>query len=132
MAVVEPNETFTITLGTVTSQTAVVTTGAVGTGTIINDDTDITVTVSPAAVAEDGAPNLVYTFSRNGVATSAINPQLRRRRQRHLRHRLHAKRARRPSLPRPAPSPSGAGITTATLPSIRPPTPSWKATKPPF
>ncbi|MEK6281967.1 MAG: Calx-beta domain-containing protein [Acidobacteriota bacterium] len=41
-------------------------------GTITNDDTDVTLAVSPGAVAEDGATNLVYTFSRNGVTTSAL------------------------------------------------------------
>ncbi len=35
------------------------------TGTITNDDTDVSVTVAPPAVAEDGAANLVYTFTRN-------------------------------------------------------------------
>ncbi|HSE24983.1 MAG TPA: PKD domain-containing protein, partial [Pyrinomonadaceae bacterium] len=37
------------------------------TGTITNDDTDVSVAVSPLSVAEDGATNLVYTFTRNGV-----------------------------------------------------------------
>ncbi len=45
------------------------------TGTIINDDVPTaTISVSPAAVAEDGAPNLVYTVTLNqvnpGVATT--------------------------------------------------------------
>src|SRR5262249_53589476 len=35
------------------------------TGTITNDDVVVTVAVSPAAVNEDGAATLVYTFTRN-------------------------------------------------------------------
>ena len=42
------------------------------TGTITNDDTDVTVAVSPASVSEDGATNLVYTFTRNGVTSGAL------------------------------------------------------------
>ena len=41
-------------------------------GTITNDDTDVSVAVSPASVAEDGATNLVYTFTRNGVTSGAL------------------------------------------------------------
>jgi hypothetical protein len=41
-------------------------------GTIVNDDTDVSVAVSPAAVAEDGPTNLVYTFTRNGVTSGAL------------------------------------------------------------
>ena len=36
------------------------------------DQPDVTVTVSPSAVDEDGATNLVYTFSREGVTTSPL------------------------------------------------------------
>jgi serralysin len=43
-----------------------------GNGTITNDDTDVTVAVSPSSVEEDGAPNLVYTFTRNGVTTGPL------------------------------------------------------------
>jgi hypothetical protein len=42
------------------------------TGTITNDDTDVSIAVSPASVAEDGATNLVYTFTRNGVTSGAL------------------------------------------------------------
>ena len=45
---------------------------ASATGTITNDDTDVSVAVSPGSVAEDGATNLVYTFTRNGVTSSAL------------------------------------------------------------
>jgi hypothetical protein len=41
-------------------------------GTITNDDTDVSVAVSPGSVAEDGATNLVYTFTRNGVTTNSL------------------------------------------------------------
>ena len=34
---------------------------------------NVTVAVAPASVTEDGAPNLVYTFSRTGSTTSALN-----------------------------------------------------------
>src|SRR6185295_2740745 len=42
------------------------------TGTITNDDTDVSVAVSPGSVAEDGASNLVYTFTRAGVTTNSL------------------------------------------------------------
>ena len=45
---------------------------ASATGTITNDDTDMSVAVSPLSTAEDGAGNLVYTFTRNGVTTGAV------------------------------------------------------------
>src|ERR1051325_6898830 len=45
---------------------------AAATGTITNDDTDVSVAVSPSSVAEDGATNLVYTFTRVGVTTGAL------------------------------------------------------------
>jgi hypothetical protein len=41
-------------------------------GVITNDDTQVTLSVSPASVAEDGTPNLVYTFIRTGVTTNAL------------------------------------------------------------
>ena len=41
------------------------------TGTIVNDDTVVTVAVSPLSVAEGGS-NLVYTFTRTGVTTSSL------------------------------------------------------------
>ncbi|MFZ0749285.1 MAG: Calx-beta domain-containing protein, partial [Pyrinomonadaceae bacterium] len=42
------------------------------TGTITNDDTDVSVTVSPLSVTESDTPNLVYTFTRTGVTTGAL------------------------------------------------------------
>ena len=67
---VEPDETAVLT---VTSGTGYnVGSPSVATGTITNDDTDVSVAVSPASVLEDGAPNLVYTFTRNGVTTGTL------------------------------------------------------------
>ncbi|MGH9967461.1 MAG: Ig-like domain-containing protein [Pyrinomonadaceae bacterium] len=67
---VEPDETVILT---VTSGTGyAVGTPALATGTITNDDTDVSVAVSPGSVAEDGATNLVYTFTRTGVTSSAL------------------------------------------------------------
>ncbi len=42
------------------------------TGTITNDDTSVTLAVSPSSVTEDGTANLVYTFTRSGVTTNAL------------------------------------------------------------
>jgi CSLREA domain-containing protein len=67
---VEPDEAFTVHLSNAGNAT-IPSAGADGTGTITNDDTDVTLAVSPLSVAEDGAPNLVYTFSRTGVTASA-------------------------------------------------------------
>src|SRR5204862_1340327 len=67
---VEPDETviLTVTAGTGYNVGA----PSVATGTITNDDTDVSIAVSPASVAEDGATNLVYTFTRNGVISSPL------------------------------------------------------------
>src|SRR5262249_24467691 len=42
------------------------------TGTILNDDTDVSVAVSPSAVLEDGPTNMVYTFTRVGVTSTPL------------------------------------------------------------
>ena len=42
------------------------------TGTITNDDTEVSVAVAPTSTAEDGAGNLVYTFTRAGVTTGEL------------------------------------------------------------
>ncbi len=44
----------------------------IASATIINDDTDVSVAVSPSSVLEDGATNLVFTFSRVGVTNGAL------------------------------------------------------------
>ncbi|HXC70501.1 MAG TPA: Calx-beta domain-containing protein, partial [Pyrinomonadaceae bacterium] len=67
---VESDETVSLTITAGTGYN--IGTPASATGTITNDDTDVSVAVSPAAVAEDGATNLVYTFTRNGVTGSSL------------------------------------------------------------
>jgi hypothetical protein len=66
---VEPDETLFVNLGNATN--SVLPAGTKGIGTITNDDTDVTVTVSPSVI-EDGATNLVYTFTRSGVIGGAL------------------------------------------------------------
>jgi len=66
---VEPDETVILT---VASGTGYNPSGPAATGTILNDDTDVTVAVSPASTSEDSATNLVYTFTRTGVTTGAL------------------------------------------------------------
>src|SRR5204862_540968 len=61
---VEPDETviFAVTSGSGYNVGA----PSSATGTITNDDADVTVTVAPSLVTEDGPTNLVYTFTRTG------------------------------------------------------------------
>ena len=66
---VEPDEAFTVHLSNPVGATIA---DAEGIGTIVNDDTDVSVAVSPASVAEDGAPNLTYTFTRTGLVTGPL------------------------------------------------------------
>ena len=40
--------------------------------TISNDDTSVTLAVSPASVTEDGTTNLIYTFTRSGLTTNSL------------------------------------------------------------
>ncbi|HND56856.1 MAG TPA: Calx-beta domain-containing protein, partial [Pirellulaceae bacterium] len=42
------------------------------TGTIINDDIEVTVAVAPSSVLEDSGNSLVYTFTRRGVLTNVV------------------------------------------------------------
>src|SRR5688572_12931832 len=67
---VEPNETALLTVAAGTSYDVGVPASA--SGTITNDDTDVTVAVSPSSVGEDGVPNFVYTFTRTGVSTGPL------------------------------------------------------------
>ncbi len=67
---VEPDETVILTVIAGVGYTPGAPASA--TGTITNDDTDVTLAVSPGSVAEDGATNLVYTFTRNGVTSNAL------------------------------------------------------------
>lgn len=41
-------------------------------GTLLNDESQVTVAVAPAQALEDGTPNLVYTFTRSGFTASAL------------------------------------------------------------
>src|SRR6185436_18922286 len=67
---VEPDETVILTV--VGGSGYTVGAPSAATGTITNDDTDVSVAVAPTSTAEDGAGNLVYTFTRNGVITGAL------------------------------------------------------------
>ncbi len=77
-AAVEADETFSVALGALTGLLSGVSAGdiqVVGspqTGTIANDDTEVSVSVTPSSVLEDGATNLVYTFTRSGETDSAL------------------------------------------------------------
>ncbi|MBK1986192.1 M10 family metallopeptidase C-terminal domain-containing protein [Sphaerospermopsis aphanizomenoides BCCUSP55] len=71
-AVVDPNETIS---ATITLPSGYIIGGSdTATATITDNDIPPTITlaVSPASVAEDGIPNLVYTFTRTGSTTSAL------------------------------------------------------------
>ena len=67
---VEPDETVSLTLATGTGYNVANLSAA--TGTIANDDTDVTVAASPTSVAEDSGTDLVYTFTRTGVTSGAL------------------------------------------------------------
>jgi len=67
---VEGNETVILTATAGTAYEAG--TPASATSTINNDDTDVTLAVSPSSVTEDGAGNLVYTFTRAGVTSGTL------------------------------------------------------------
>src|SRR5436190_5501845 len=70
---VEPDETLTLT---VTAGTGYNVSGSAANGTITNDDSTVTIAVSPTSVAEDGAPNLVYTLTRTGFVGNALTVNL--------------------------------------------------------
>jgi len=67
---VEPDETVVLTLTAGSGYSIGAPSSA--SGTITNDDTDVSVAVSPLSVVEDGATNLVYTFTRSGVISSGL------------------------------------------------------------
>ncbi|WP_223210863.1 Calx-beta domain-containing protein, partial [Microcystis aeruginosa] len=70
---VESNETFFVNLSNLqTNGRNVTLADNQGQGTILNDDTSVTLAVSPSSVTEDGTTNLVYTFTRSGVTTDAL------------------------------------------------------------
>ncbi len=69
---VEADETVTLTVAAGAGYTVGAPSAA--TGTILNDDVPTaTISVSPASVAEDGAPNLIYTVTLNQASLSAIS-----------------------------------------------------------
>lgn len=69
---VETDETVILTVAAGTGYT--VGAPASATGTILNDDVpSATISVSPSAVAEDSAPNLVYTVTLNQASFSALS-----------------------------------------------------------
>ena len=68
--VVESNETVILTLATGTGYNVANPNEA--TGTITNDDAEVTLAVAPSSVEEDGVINLVYTFTRIGDISGAL------------------------------------------------------------
>ena len=72
---IEPDETVALSLAYGSAYTLGTMEGVPVVGTISNDDFPvITLAVAPATgVREDGTTNLVYTFSRTGRTTSALN-----------------------------------------------------------
>lgn len=69
---VEPDETVTLIVDAGSGYIVGSPSNAVG--TILNDDVpSATISVSPASVAEDGAPNLVYTVTLNQAAFNPIS-----------------------------------------------------------
>ncbi|MBW4532174.1 MAG: VCBS repeat-containing protein [Aphanothece saxicola GSE-SYN-MK-01-06B] len=71
---VEPNESFFLNLSAPTNSVTLA--DSQGLGTITNDDAAplpvVTLAVSPASVLEDGAANLIYTFTRTGATTNPL------------------------------------------------------------
>src|SRR6185503_9858112 len=66
----ESNETVVITITAGTNYTATAPTSA--TGTILDDDTSVTVAVSPTSVAENSGSSMTYTFTRSGDTSAAV------------------------------------------------------------
>ncbi|NCQ93649.1 MAG: hypothetical protein GPJ19_24075, partial [Microcystis aeruginosa LG13-13] len=70
---VESNETFFVNLSNLqTNGRNVTLADNQGQGTILNDDTSVTLAVAPSSVTEDGTSNLIYTFTRSGVTTNLL------------------------------------------------------------
>ncbi|WP_272481065.1 beta strand repeat-containing protein, partial [Microcystis aeruginosa] len=67
---IEANETVVLTLALGTGYD-IGTTSAVA-GAIADDDSTVTLAVSPGNVQEDGTPNLIYTFTRSGNTSEAL------------------------------------------------------------
>ena len=71
--VTEPDETVILTLASGTAYQVAASGSTSGTGTIVNDDTTVSVTGSPGSVGEDSGSTLTYTFKRAGVIASALD-----------------------------------------------------------
>ncbi|BCU13824.1 beta strand repeat-containing protein [Microcystis aeruginosa] len=70
---VESNETFFVNLSNLqTNGRNVTLADNQGQGTILNDDTSVTLAVAPSSVTEDGTSNLIYIFTRTGVTSNAL------------------------------------------------------------
>jgi hypothetical protein len=70
---VESNETFFVNLSNLqTNGRNVTLADNQGQGTILNDDTSVTLAVSPSSVTEDGTSNLIYIFIRTGDTTNPL------------------------------------------------------------
>jgi hypothetical protein len=72
---VEPDETVNLTVTSGTGYT--VGSPSAASGTITNDDADVSVAVSPASVAEDGATNLALYTSHAGATTNSLTVNFR-------------------------------------------------------
>jgi hypothetical protein len=67
---VEADEEFTVTLSNASAETQIATPTAAG--TIVNDDGEVSVTVTPGTATEDGSTNLDYVFARTGLTTGTL------------------------------------------------------------
>lgn len=68
--VVEPDKTVALTVNP--GQGYSVGTSGTATGTLLNDDADVSLAVAPVSVLEDSGTGLVYTFTRQGFTTNAL------------------------------------------------------------
>ena len=66
----EPDETVNLTITNGTGYIPLTTSPVQG--TLLNDESQISVAVAPIQALEDGTPNLVYTFTRSGFTGSAL------------------------------------------------------------
>ena len=90
-SVFENNETVIATITSASSNSVALTsTGGPATGTIVdNDQPTVSVAVAPASVAEDGTPNLVYTFTLSNPSAFATTVNYTPQRHGGQRHGLH-------------------------------------------
>jgi len=69
----EPDETFFVNLSNPVNASIA---AGQGVGTIQNDDTNVSVAVSPASVTEDSGTGMVYTFTRNARHERSVDGEL--------------------------------------------------------